>query len=233
MNETTNPPPQDRGLGCIGKGCLTFVGLIAFLCLAFVGGGYWALHHLRQKYSATEPLVLSAETNETEITSSAPEATPVSSAPTPPPVAVEKRWKAFEKADERDENANIALSAGEINALLNANKNTRGKAFVSIENDVGHVRVSIPLDKVFLMGGRYLNGEATVEASPDGNPAAARITNIVFKGERVPDSILDQRLFGWKSIRTYINDWLAHEQVTSFKIQNNRVLGQKNGRGNF
>ena len=231
MNSETTPPPQREGIGCMAKGCLTFLALIVFLCLAFVGGGYWGLH----KYFAVEPLDLptqSAPEPETNLSSSAPTETtaPAAPVPTPAPVPVQKRWKAFEKADDRSENANITLTAGEINGLLSASKNTRGKAFVSIENNVGHVRVSIPIT---FMGGRYLNGEASVEASPDGNPAAARITNVVLNGEHVSDSAIDQRIFGWKSIRTYINDWLSREQVTSFKIEDNRVIGQKNGSGNF
>lgn len=237
MNATTTPPPRDKGLGCIGKGCLTFLALIVFLCLAFVAGGYWGV----QKYFASEPLNLPTETAppEPEATPELPTPTPLPGEPVPPPptpapsvARVEQRWKNFEKADERHENANISLSAGEINGLLSASKNTRGKAFVSIDNNVGHVRVSIPL-KVKFMGARYLNGEASVEASPDGNPGSARINHIVINGQHVPDSVIDQSIFGWKSIRNYINEWLAKEQVTSFKIEDNRVIGQKTGGGSF
>ncbi|MDQ2659723.1 MAG: hypothetical protein M3Y03_04810, partial [Verrucomicrobiota bacterium] len=90
-----------------------------------------------------------------------------------------------------------------------------------------------PLNKVFLMEGRYLNGEATVEAAPDGNPSGARISNIVINNQPVSDSFLDRRLFALSPIRSYINEWLSKEQVSSFKIENDRVIGQKSGRANF
>jgi hypothetical protein len=235
---TTPPPPQKGGVGCLGKGCLTGVGLVIFLAIAFVGGTYWAVLHLRDKYSAPEPLEL-PEVSESDLVASEPVAVPTplpgaTLAPTPTPTPpLQKRWKTFEKAKTRNENANIILTAGEINALLSANAKTRGRGFVSIENNVGHVRFSIPLDKVYTMQGRYLNGEATVEPSPDGNPMSARITNIVINGEPVSDSILDRRLFGWSSMRMEINKWLARERITSFQIEDNRVIGQKQGGGSF
>ena len=236
MNPGT-PPPQEKGIGCLGKGCLTGVGLVVFLAIAFVGGSYWAVHHLRQTYSAPEPIAL-PEVSESDLVASEGTTAPVPPAavPTvapPPVVPVQKRWKAFEKAKDRNENANIVLTAPEINALLSANKKTRGKGYVSIENNVGHISVSIPLDKVFMMGGRYLNGEATVEPSPDGNPMSARITNITLNNQPVPDSVLDRRLFGWSSMRMQINKWLSDERITYFKIEDNRVIGEKQGGGGF
>ncbi len=236
MNTTQTPAPQQKGTGCIGKGCLTGFGLVVFLAIALVVGSYFGVHHLREKYSATESMTLPEETT--------PESEPLISEPTTAPLPaatiaaqkvmpLEKRWKAFEKAKDRNENANIVLTASEINALLNANSKTRGKGSVSIENNIGHLRVSIPLDKVFLMDGRYLNGEATVEASPDGNPFSARISNIILNHESVPDSILDRRLFGWSSMRMQINKWLTDERITSFKIEDNRVIGEKQGGGSF
>jgi hypothetical protein len=227
--------PRDKGAGCIGKGCLLGAGLLLFLTVAFVAGSYFAVNHLRDKYSSSEPMELPEVTNEEDFVASAPASTTPGGAiaGTPAPVPVQKRWKAFEKADERNENANIVLTAGEINSLLSSGKNTRGKAFVSIDNNIARVRVSIPLDKIYTMEGRYLNGEATVQSSPDGNPGSARISNIILNNQAVPDSILDTRLFGWSSIRSHINGWLAKEQITSFKIQDNKVIGQKGGGSGF
>jgi hypothetical protein len=44
--------------GCLGKGCLTFVVLVALFSTALVGGGVWALRSFRAKYSSPEPLDL-------------------------------------------------------------------------------------------------------------------------------------------------------------------------------
>ncbi|MFN2509554.1 MAG: hypothetical protein ABR589_12380, partial [Chthoniobacterales bacterium] len=124
----------------------------------------------------------------------------------------------------------IELTAPEINTLFENDPELRGKAVVSIRDNAARVRVSIPMGKVFMMQGRYLNGEATVESSPDGDPAKARISNIILGSQAVPDAALDQRLFGWASIRSYINDWLQEKEIATFRIENDRVIGETRGR---
>jgi len=208
-------------------GCLTLVALLLFFIFACIGGAFWGVQHLRTKYSDSDPIAMPEV-----LTSDAPasvDGTAIeapSSAATPVPVReAEARWKAFEKASDRLQQARIELTAGEINALLQRNESTRGKVFVRIENNIGYVRVSIPLKDVPLMKGRYLNGEATVEASPDGDPNKARISNVVLANNSVPDGVMEQRLFGWSSMRGVISDWLNKQNITTFRIENDRVIG--------
>ena len=231
MNEQLPPPQRQRSGGCCGMGCATALGLVIFLALASIGGVLWGVQHLRHKYSAPEPVdmpeVVTSDTPasvfKTPVESAEPAATPV------PMRETETRWKSFEKAADSTGKNRIELSAGEINALLQSHKNTRGKVFVWIENNVGRVRVSIPLKGVPLMQGRFLNGEATVQASPDGDPYKAQISNIVLSDNSVPATVMDQRLFGWSSMRGVISDWIGKEGITSFRIENNRVVGEKTG----
>ncbi|MDQ6764953.1 MAG: hypothetical protein M3Z22_02475 [Verrucomicrobiota bacterium] len=224
MSDVAAPPVQERGIGCAGRGCFTCLGLALFLTLAFLAGTYWAIHHLRQTYSAAEPITLPAQVHRNTGTAAV-----VATAPPPDIAEVQKRWEAFQKTSSA--NAKIVLTAAEINALLNADANTRGKVFVSIENSVGHVRVSFSLGDFFMMNGRYLNGEASVEASPNGDPANVRISNLIFNNQPVPDGVLDRRLFGWSPMRMQINEWLRDEGITSFRIEDNRVIGEKRGAG--
>lgn len=213
-------------------GCLTAVALVVFLFVAFVAGGFWAVHHLRHEYSSTEPLPMP------EVITSDEAAPPQDAAPdsalqtsaTPVPVReTEKRWKAFEKAADKSEPKRIEMNAGEINALLQTHRNTRGKVFVWIEGSVGKVRVSIPLKNVPLMKGRYLNGEATVETAPDGDPNKVRISNIVLSNNSVADGVMDRRLFGWSSMRGMMLDWLNKQNISSVRIEDNRVIGETRG----
>ncbi|MFN2624320.1 MAG: hypothetical protein ABR611_15910, partial [Chthoniobacterales bacterium] len=141
----------------------------------------------------------------------------------------EKRWKAFDKAGDRDEKAHVEFTADEINALLQSSKNTRGKVFVSIDNDVARVRFSIPLKNVPMVRHRYLNGEATVESSSDGDPNKARISNIKLANSSVSDGVLNQRFFGVTSARGAISDWLRKQNITTFRIENGRVIGETRG----
>ena len=242
MTNGVDAPPPPRTSGCFGKGCLTLAGLLVFLAIALVAGTFWGLHYLRS-YSATERLPLPTVNT---VAAEAPDAVdnqPVevppddNSTPTPPPATLlspeeakqlERDWKAFEKAAVQRKAVSIELTAVDINTLI-AGSEARDEVSVSIENNIGRLRFSVPLNRVFLMDGRYLNGEATVAASPDGDPAKARISNILLNGQSVPDSVLDQGLFGWPSINTFVKDWLRKQQIASFRIENNKVIGETRG----
>ncbi|MGI8820695.1 MAG: hypothetical protein ACR2ID_07510 [Chthoniobacterales bacterium] len=246
--DAPNAARPERRVGCFAKGCLSFAGLAVFLAIAFVGGGIWAMRHFRDKYSDPEPSRLPAAVVEETIDPSTPASTPVQAVPPPgtrtdPPESapvvkaspagvvadtrpVQARWKSFEKAAHRNEQAHIELTAGDINILLNDDPKIRGKAFVSIDNNVGHVQVSVPLDRVFMMGGRYLNGTATVEASPDGDPGKVRISNVVLGSSAVSEEVLDKSWFGSASIRSFVTKWLEERNVGTFNIKNNVVIGE-------
>ncbi len=239
MNETpaAPAPPPNAGSGCCGMGCATLLALIAFFAVAFAGGAIWAVHHYKHKYTSPEPITMPQDvvteeeapvaTTTPPPTSPGAPATPAATATPRKPVAAE--WKAFEKAADRNEKAEISLSAAEINSLLQNNKKTRDKAYVRIENDVARVRFSIPLRTVPMMRDRYLNGEATVKAAPDGDPNKAEISSITLSGQEMPDSVMDQHFFGASSAREAISSWLNKQNIRSFRIENNRVTSQSGG----
>jgi hypothetical protein len=230
--------------GCLGKGCLTFVVLVALFSTALVGGGVWALRSFRAKYSSPEPLVLPtapatapaapAPTAESLPRASdqpvaQPTAAPATSAApvdNRPPLT---RWTEFERAGKRGQRARIALTADEINSLLASEPELQGRGFVSIENNVGRLQFSIPLDRVYLLGGRFLNGEARIAAAPDGDPAKVRISDIVIAGQSVPESVVDQTWFGGGSVRSLMNDWLKSHNVSRFEVRDNVVIGETSG----
>ena len=248
-----NEPTPRSGGGCFGKGCVMFLALGALLFVALAAGTYWGIKRFQNSYAATEPTTFpeittgwqqstAEEEQEVEPVEPEPLAQPAEQADDVEPMAadVHQRWSAFEKAADKNQKARIELSAPEINALLNASSNTRGKAHVSVQDDVGRVQVSIPLDDLFanagwaqsILGveGRYLNAEATVEASPDGDPAKARISNVKIGNQAVSDDWLDRQFFGMKSARMAISDWLADQQIESFYIRNNRAYAETRGR---
>jgi hypothetical protein len=209
---------------------LIAVGLFILLMAALTLGATWGIHYLRQTYSETQAMELRTP------------GTPAVDEAQPPPAAglqddppaeqlreVQMRWDRFESAARRQEKTRVELTAAEINMLIQGDRELRGKAVVSIENNIGRVRLSIPLNEMFMMEGRYLNGEATIEASADGDPAKARITNIVLADQPVPDAILDRRIFGWLPIRMLINQWLQEHDVATFSIQDGKVIGETRG----
>ncbi len=91
------------------------------------------------------------------------------------------------------------------------------------------MQVSLPLENVPLMDGRYLNGELNVESSPDGDPAKVRVSNIVLNGQPVSNAFLDRSLFGYPSLRTVVGNWLTQQRISTFRIENNRAVGESSG----
>ena len=232
MTTDAAPPPSPDG--CLGKSCLILIGLSTLLFLALTAGALWGIHYLRQRYSATESVALPTTDNSTNVTPAPADDTsapiPRIAAPAPEQLReLQTRWDTFERAAVRGQKARIELSAADINALIEGDSQLRGKAFVAIENNVGRVRVSIPLDEFFMLGGRFLNGEATIEPSEDGDPAKAKITNVLLANQPVPDNILERRVFGWQPIRTLINQWLEEHNIATFSIRDGRVIGETSG----
>ena len=219
------------------------------LLVALAGGTYWGIKRFQNTYSAAEPTTFPEVTTAWQEGTTDAESQPAETAPAEAPQPAEQdetvapdvaqRWRAFEKAADKHQKAQIDLNAAEINTLLSNDPNTRGKAHVAIRNDVGHVQVSIPLDSLLknaswaqsILGveGRFLNGEATVEASADGDPAKARISNVKVGDQAVADDWLDRQMFGMKSARMAISEWLADQEIQTFQIRNNRVYAETRG----
>jgi cytoskeletal protein RodZ len=224
------PPSPKQGLGCcLGKGCLILVFFFAFLALVFVVGGFLGL----RTFTSTEPRELPQVATSEEQQQ-----------------AVLQRWDSFENAvherrattettapspqaesapasTEASTNPTIELTAGDINQLISANRHARGKAVVSIENDVGHVAVSIPISKKVGFSGRYLNADFEVRAAPNGDLNQIQISASSQRGVKVPARLLNA-LLGAKSVHgwvdPYINQYRREYEVSSFKIMDNKVV---------
>jgi hypothetical protein len=120
----------------------------------------------------------------------------------------------------------IELSAADINQLIAGSKKLRGKAFVTIENNVARVQVSVPLEKAGFHG-RFLNGELQVRSAPDRNPRNIEITEVSVGG--VSDKILNT-LLGFRSLRSYADEYAAEYDIRSFAIEDNKVVIENGGK---
>jgi hypothetical protein len=211
-NQTwVEPPPPQKGMGCFAKGCLILVAFFVLLGIAFLGGTYLAVRYLRAEYFPTtrEPLPTPGPSQQAQET-------------------VRARWDAFEHAARARQPARIELTADDINALIASEPTLRGKAHVSIDENVGHLRVSIPLDDLRWLRGHYLNAECTVQSRARGDPADARITGIIVNGRPVGDDVLRWQYGSW-SLRSYISDWSSDNYLERFEIGNGKVVLQTKG----
>ncbi len=216
MNTWIEPPPAKRGLGCFGKGCLLLLALMFLLAAAFIVGSYVGVRYV--------------------VTSSAPRELP---AVTPEPQVQEEaraRWEQFEQASRGESSADgsttaqptrVEFTADELNQLIAANRKARGKGYITIQNNVAHVQVSIPLEKLGFRG-RYLNADADVHASPDRDPRKLQVTKMSLSGVDVPEQMLS-RLTGGRSLASYIEEYSQQYQITAFAIEDNKVILETNG----
>jgi hypothetical protein len=120
----------------------------------------------------------------------------------------------------------IELSATDINQLIAGSKKLSGKAFVTIENNVARVQVSVPLEKAGFRG-RFLNGELQVRPAPDRNPRNIEITEVSVGG--VSDKILNT-LLGFRSLRSYADEYATEYDIRSFAIEDNKVVIENGGK---
>lgn len=244
MATVTESRPQPRkGTGsCLGRGCLIFIVLIVFLGLAGVYGLYVGA---RKTFTSTEPRALpevqtspeqqqavkdrwenfkeEAAAEQPPLPSTTP--LPPNETPTPTPIPT---------ATAAPAQPTIQFSAGDINQLIAANRKARGHAYVSIVDNVGHVEVSIPLDKLGFKG-RFLNADFVVRAAPDGSPSGIQIETKAPGGTRFPERIFNY-LAGVGRVRVYIdryiNDYRDKYDVKSFRIIDNKAVieaGRPNG----
>ena len=222
MTSWIEPPPKQKGMGCLGKGCLLIVAFLVLLVVAFVIGFYVGTkpREIPQvQTSEDEQNAVRARWDEFEAASRNEQVTsspvPLSAAPDGTPVP-----------DATPASANrIELTANDINQLIARGRKTRGKAFVSIDNDVARVQVTIPLEKVGFRG-RYLNGEFAVRAPPDRNPRNLQITQMSLTG--VPDGVVNT-LLGAHSVQSYVDEFASEHGITTFTIENNKVILETNG----
>ncbi len=202
MSTWIEPPPPPAGMGCFAKGCLTLLVFVIFLLFALSFGTYLGFRYFLTA-AAPKPI--------TEVSVTPDEAQ-----------TLRQRWDDFEAARKHHRPARVEFSARELNQLISANHELRGKAFVSIENNVFHLVVSAPLRKLGFRG-RYVNGEIAVQPPPDGRPRGLEIKKIALSGVDVSERVLDF-ISGGHSLRSYIDQYSDDDEVTKVQIEGDKVI---------
>jgi hypothetical protein len=210
VNSSFIEPPPPQGMGCFGKGCLILVAFFLFLCVAFIGGSFLAVRYLRTSYFASSqaPVPAATATEEEERMAKA-------------------KWSEFERGARAHEAQRIEMTADELNALIASEPDLRGKAHVTIDNDTARLKISVPLDQVRMLRGRYMNAECAVQSSPDGDPSQARFTEILMNGKPLGEDILNWR--GPWGFRRFIEDWTSRGKIKTFEISDGKVILESRG----
>src|SRR5262245_9666304 len=231
MNTLLEPPPK-RGSGCFGKGCLTVIVVVILLVLIGVGGMFWSVRHV---YLSDKP----APTSQPAVPSETGAAT---SAETSAPSQVQKsaevreRLDTMKKAARAHEPTDMELTASDINALIAANRKSRGTASVAIDGTVLQANLAIPLktldvpfQNAFGLADRYLNASVTIVAPPGTNAGNVQ-PDVKINGHSIPVNVLDWGLPGvGRSLRSYVVKYANQYGVTGGEIRDSKVILHTSG----
>jgi hypothetical protein len=174
----TPEPPAKQPRGCFFYGCMTAVVLGVFGLIAVVGVSYVVYQKVNkaiQDYTSTEPVPI-----------------PVVPLPDDQRKALDDRWQAFKTAVDKGEEAEIVLTADDINALIAEKPELKGKIHVSIKEDKVNGQVSIPLDNfgIPMTKGRFLNGTTELSVSIDYGHLDVRMKSLEINGKSPPPEVM-------------------------------------------
>jgi len=153
-------------------------------------------------------------------------------APSEISATVRERLDTIKSAARAHERTGVEFTAGDINALIEANRKSRGMAFVRIDGNVAQVQLSIPLERLdvpfrnaFGLGDRYLNATVTIVAPPGTNANNMQLNEVTLNGHSFPSGLLDRRLLGvGQSLRSYVIKYAAQYGVTDGEISDGKVI---------
>ena len=232
MNAQVETPPK-RGMGCFAKGCLTAIVLAILLVVVGIGGTYWSFRHV---YLSDKPVPIPEASVPTETNAATPGGTSVP-APSERSAEVRERLDTMKQAARAHEQTEVELTAADINALIAANRKSRGAASVGINGNVAQAQFSIPLEKLDLpfrnalgLGDRYLNGAFTIVAPPGTNASSVQLSEVTINGHSLASDPLDWGVPGvGKTLRTYVIKYANQYGVTDGEIRDGKVILHTSG----
>jgi hypothetical protein len=232
MNARVEPPPK-RGMGCFAKGCLILIALGILLVVVGVGGTFWGLRHI---YLSDKPAPIPEASAPSETGAATPGETSVAT-PSGTSATVRERLNTIKKAARAHEQTEVEFTAADINALIAANRKSRGTAFVRIDGNVAQVQFSIPLERfdvpfqnAFGLGDRYLNATVAIVAPPGTNANSVQLSEVTVNGHRFPANLLDRRLLGvGQSLRSYVIKYANQYGVTDGEISDGKIILHTSG----
>lgn len=175
VNQQPVVQPKRFPWGCLIGGCLTvvLVMMVSFGAIAYVGYTYYIAQV--NKYTSSEP----AEIPKIEKTKEESD-------------ALKKRLEDFKTALEKDETQEpFVLTADDINTLISAESELKGKIYVTIADGEISAQASIPTDMIPGGKGRYFNGRMSLKPSLQNGVLIVTLDEAEVNGEPLPSEFLD------------------------------------------
>jgi hypothetical protein len=137
--------------------------------------------------------------------------------------SVHERCEDFEQKARAGQAAELELTPDDINTLIAANQDARGKVFVSIDGERLRCQASVPLGELIGRSGYYFNGDIVIElknAESFENPQLSRIS---VNGEAVPPDLLNWK-YRSKRLRDYLANYRNSSGVGTIEIRDSKLI---------
>jgi hypothetical protein len=220
-------------MGCFGKGCLILIPFGILLVVVGVGGSLWSVRHV---YLSDKPAPIPQASAPSETGAVTPGGTSIPM-PSETSAAVHERLDTMKQAARAHERTGVELTAADINALIAANRKSRGTASVGINDTALQAQFSIPLQRLDVpfrnalgLGDRYLNATVTIVAPPGTNASSVQLSEVTLNGHSISAGLLDWQLPGvGRSLRTYVIKYANQYGVTDGEIRDGKVILHTSG----
>jgi hypothetical protein len=217
MNTWVEAPPQRKGLGCFGRGCLILLVFLIVLAIACFAGMYWGLHRNSALFYGSYWMAKTGS---------------LAKAPTPVPEfnpsnqqiqLVQEHWQDFEQKTRAGQSAEIELSADDINALIATSEGVHGKVFVSIDRDQFRLQLSVPIGEFFGREGYYFNGDVVIELEGTQSLDGPRFRRVMINGQQVPTDFLNWK-YRFRQLREYLAEQGNAYEIGTIEIRDSKVV---------
>ena len=217
MNTWVEAPPQRKGLGCFGRGCVILLVFVIVLAIAGFAGMYWGLHRHSALFYGSYWMA------KTRSFAEAPTPVPEFNVSDQQIQLVQERWQEFEQKTRAGQPAEIELSADDINALIATSEDVRGKVFVSIDRNQFRLQMSVPIGKFFGRPGYYFNGDVIIEIEGAQSLDGPRFSRITINGEQVPTDFLNWK-YRSRELREYLDEQRNTYEIGTIEVRDGKVI---------
>ncbi len=217
MNGWVDAPPRRKRSGCFARGCLILVVFAVVLGIACFAGMYWGLHRHSAIFHGLYWLTKAQAIGQT------PVPIPQFTASDAQIQSVHERCEDFEQKARAGQAAELELTPDDINTLIAANQDARGKVFVSIDGVRLRCQASVPLGEFIGRSGYYFNGDIAVELENAESVENPELNRIIVNGEPVPSDLLNWK-YRSKQLRDYLVEYRNDSGVGTIAIRDGKLI---------
>lgn len=178
----SNPSGPAKKRGCLFYGCLS-LSVVALLIAIFIAVGVYFAKR------TVDALV-------NDYTAVTPEKIEELVYPEPKMSELQQRVSTFQQSVEKGggQPVELVLTADDLNAMIAANRDLKGKVFVRIEDDQVRGQISVPLPDLgpLKLKGRFLNGAAAFKVSLNNGQLDIRLDQVSVHDKPLPPLILGE-----------------------------------------